>query len=125
MEEWTIAETSDFRAKIKSLAGTNGISVESALANLVTYMDQLFHGINPMQIKFGFIHPEGNHGAIAIAGSRRTGVRAVRVYVYPDVETKTLHLVTAGDKDSQKRTDIPIVRGYVKKQRANQRSKDE
>ena len=117
MEEWDIETTSVFEARIRDLAKKNRLSVESALENLSTYMNQLYHGINPMQIKFGFIHPEGNFGAVAIAGSRRRGVRAVRLYVYPDVEARTLHLVTAGDKGSQKRRDVPFVRDYVEQLR--------
>jgi hypothetical protein len=114
MEEWDIEMTPTFKARIKGLEKNNRLSVESALENLSTYMNQLYHGINPMQIRFGFVHPEGNHGAVAIAGSRRRGARAVRLYVYPDLETRTLHLVTAGDKGSQQRRDIPFVRDYVK-----------
>ena len=74
--------------------------------NLDTYMAALNNGVKPMQVvQLGFVHNE-TKGVHAIDPSPlKKGALATRLYVYPDQETETVHVLTVGDKNSQS-TDV-------------------
>ena len=41
-----------------------------------------------------------------------SGLKQVRIYLYPHVPSKTIHFITLGDKDSQVK-DIKYAKAYV------------
>lgn len=103
--------------------------MRSVLVNLGTYFAALQHGVKPLQIRYGFMHTEPL-GVIAI--DQRGGganLAQTRLYVYADADERVLHLITLGDKRSQKE-DIKTCRSYVlelreRKTNRNDSGKDE
>jgi len=81
-------------------------------AHLETYFQSLQSGCKPLQVSHGFMHTE-THGAVALdaRGLKPKGAQT-RLYVYPDVETETLWLITIGDKVSQ-RDDNSTCREWI------------
>lgn len=78
-----------------------------------------------MQIKHGFMHDEGQ-GAIAIdqkGGGKN--LAQTRLYIFPDTEAEILHLITIGDKRSQKKDDVPVCRYFVNEHRKRKDVTDE
>jgi hypothetical protein len=74
-------------------------------------------GKKPKPLIYGFLHSEPS-GVIAIDQTGGRKVKATRLYVYPDVETETLYLLTLGDKSTQD-DDIQDCRRFVKQIKAD------
>jgi hypothetical protein len=53
-----------------------------------------------------------------------TGLKVTRLYIYPHKTTKTLHLITLGDKDTQE-SDIVFVTGFVNGVKAEDERSDD
>ena len=76
------------------------------------YVQSLQAGALPLVRAFGFIHSEPM-GVIAI--DQKGGGKSLaqtRLYVFPDVKTSVLYVVSLGDKRSQ-RADIQFCREFV------------
>ncbi len=80
--------------------------------NLSRLQRALQEGANPLNLPFGFIHREPR-GVVAIdqKGGGKSLAQA-RLYVYLDRDTQTIHLITLGDKGSQ-RDDITFSSQFV------------
>lgn len=88
--------------------------LEWVLRNLNTYLAQLDEGVKPLQIvKLRFVHNEvdGIYAVDQKGGPKN--LAEIRLYLFPHVPSKTLHLLTIGDKNSQSR-DINECRAMVK-----------
>jgi hypothetical protein len=71
--------------------------------NADTLLQTLDQGVSVEQCKnIGFLHAKYSLGLLSIdqkgAGA---GVKQCRLYVFPDVDQRTLHLITIGDKSTQ------------------------
>jgi len=113
---WTLQESDIYGARFKRFMKKNKDVVRLILNNLDTYFETLNQGVHPQQIRAGFIHPEpGGVKAIDQKGSRK-GVGGTpkegRLYVFPQEQTCILHLITIGDKDSQK-ADLADCRNFM------------
>lgn len=109
---WRTRETEEFIRCLKHFAKKYRRELKAMLHNLETYLETLQTGVHPRQIRHGFTHSE-THGAIAIDQKGAEGKPAqTRLYVYPDPDTKILHLITIGDKGSQ-RDDNATCREYI------------
>lgn len=76
-------------------------------------MTTLNEGVNPINIKAGFIHHEPD-GIKAIDQKGGKGkLKQCRLYIYPDTSTRLVHVISVGDKTDQK-GDINECREYVK-----------
>lgn len=74
----------------------------AVLDNLDRYFKVISHGVHPQFVVAGYIHNEGKGvRAIDQRGGRKGKLKQTRLYVYPEVTTKILHLITIGDKKSQ------------------------
>ena len=83
------------------------------LDNLDRYFKAVSHGAHPQFIVAGYIHDEGKGiKAIDQKGGGRGKLQQTRLYIYPDLEMKTIHLITIGDKQSQ-RADIKQASDFV------------
>jgi hypothetical protein len=85
---------------------------KAVLANLDIVQKALRLGANPQKLPFGFIHIE-QRGVIAIdqkGGGR--DLAQTRLYVYLDRDSQVVHLITLGDKTSQK-ADVKTASDYV------------
>ena len=86
--------------------------LQAVRVNLVFCIESLNNGVPPHQINSGFIHTEGQ-GVVAIdQKGQGKNLAQTRLYLYAEVETQTLHIITLGDKKSQ-REDIRTCRNYV------------
>lgn len=108
---WTQEATQTYTARIKWLAKKREREYRGVLKNLNTYFTALCAGANPLQIKFGFIHPE-RRGVVALDQGGGRGMAETRLYVFPDDRDKVLWLLTVGDKKSQP-DDIKLCHGMV------------
>ncbi len=85
----------------------------AVLNNLDKYKEAVDAGTDPQKVQRGFIHPE-TMGIIAIdQKGHAPNLRETRLYIYPEVETRTIYLITIGDKDTQARRDIREAKQFV------------
>lgn len=84
----------------------------AVLNNLKRYHSQLVKSKNALCVQAGYIHSEGK-GVIALDESAGGGnLAATRLYIYSDEATRTVHLITIGNKDTQPK-DIKMCHTYV------------
>ncbi|MDD5044059.1 MAG: hypothetical protein PHH69_05675 [Candidatus Omnitrophica bacterium] len=117
-EEWKMEPTEKYICKHEDYEKKHPQELVAMEDNLDAYFKALSNGINPLQIGGGFIHNE-REGIWAIdqkGGRRKIKLQQARLYIYPDILTKTLFLLTIGDKQTQRKQDIPFCREYVKKE---------
>lgn len=82
------------------------------LHNLSTVHQTLNTGVPPLRLCFGFLHHEPlNIKAVDQKGGG-AGLKECRLYFFADEGTKTLHLLTIGDKSSQSE-DIDNCKHFV------------
>jgi len=115
MSGWKLNFTDKYERDHKQYEKKHPDELMAILNNLDFYFSTLDELGNPYLIKAGFIHPE-SRGIIAIdqkGGKRRVKLQQTRLYVYPDIQGKILHLLTIGDKNSQK-MDIKFCVDIVK-----------
>jgi len=122
---WEIKESDFFERKLIRFRKNNKGLDELLFDNLDTCFNALQAGSLPVNIKAGFIHrePDGVK-AIDQKGQRKPGMgkpKEARLYFFPDTDTNTLHLITVGDKNSQK-ADITDCIDFVKDLKKNKGS---
>ena len=114
MLNWNIEFTDEFARALKRYQKKRPNELSAVLNNLDTYFETLKLVGTPLQVKAGFIHNEPN-GIIAVdqkGGGQKGTLKQTRLYVFPDTEKGILHLLTIGDKQSQKQ-DIKNCREKV------------
>ena len=114
MDSWSIDAYDDlFQRRLKKYAKKHTTETVAALNNLDTCHKALNEGVKPAQLQAGFIHREPR-GVIAV--DQRCGkshLHQMRLYFYPCQDTHTVHLITMGDKGTQKRRDVPDCEKFV------------
>jgi hypothetical protein len=76
--------------------------LRQVLKNLATYLEALRAGTKPMQIRFGWVHPEPQDVyAITQGGGSRNNLAETRLYVLPMVSQSILWQLLIGDKQGQ------------------------
>jgi hypothetical protein len=121
---WKLNQATDqYDSRRKWYAKKRKKELDAVDDNLAQYFAALNNGGNPLQIKDGAIRSEGGDVyRISQHGAARGNLEETRLYVYPEVETSILHLLTIGDKRTQSE-DIQFAKECVKaikKQRASQ-----
>lgn len=114
---WKIEITDDYKRSHKWFEKKRPRELKAVLDNLDTFHKALTDGLMPQQIKMGCIHPEP-HGVLAI--DQKGGGKSLsqtRLYIYPDIDTKILHIITLGDKGSQQK-DIGLCNDFVARLRS-------
>jgi len=109
---WSLQITDEYAARVKRFEKKHDRELIAVLINLDQYHKALNEGAKPLQVHFGFMHTEPM-GVIAI--DQKGGGKSLmqtRLYVYPEVEHRVLHLITLGDKNTQ-RLDIAFCREYA------------
>jgi len=115
-DEWIIEVTEKYSCKYKDFSKNHPRELVAMQDNLDTYFETLKKGVNPLQITTGFVHNE-RQGVYAIdqkGGGQKMKLQQTRLYIYPDISSKKLILLTIGDKHTQKKQDIPFCREFVK-----------
>jgi hypothetical protein len=113
---WKLEPSDEYDRRHKRYVKNHPRELQAVLDNLDTYFKSLEAGVKPLQISHGFMHHEPL-GVVAI--DQKGGGKSLaqtRLYVYPDTETETLHVITLGDKGSQK-DDIATCRTFVQELR--------
>ncbi|CAN5165080.1 hypothetical protein BH10PLA2_BH10PLA2_39390 [soil metagenome] len=76
--------------------------VQNAFDNAEQFFRCLCEGIKPAQIVRGYIHSE----PLGVKAFDQSGPgpnkKAIRLYAFPDEESEVFHLITLGDKTTQK-----------------------
>lgn len=109
---WSLEPHADFEKKLKLFEKKHRQELKNVLDNLDTFLKALQAGAKPQQVKRGFIHPEPR-GVLAFdQKGEGKHLKATRLYAYPDEDTCTIHVITIGDKASQKE-DIKLASGFV------------
>jgi hypothetical protein len=112
-QKWTLEKTDEVTRRFKRWSKKNKRELAAVLANLDRLLTALNSGANLESIKFGFIHREPN-GVIAIdQKGGGAGLSQARLYCYPHKGALVVHLITLGDKNSQKNQDIPFCKKFV------------
>jgi hypothetical protein len=109
---WLLEPTDVCRRRFRDYEKSRKRELKAVLVNLNTYFVALQGGTNPLQIKFGFIHPEGR-GVVAI--DQKGGGKSLaqtRLYVYADVDNQILYQLTLGDKKTRGE-DIKFAHEFV------------
>jgi hypothetical protein len=121
---WKLAPTDEYERRHRRYVKDHPRELQAVLDNLDTYFKSLEDGVKPLQIRHGFMHNE-RLGVVAIdqKGGEK-GLAQTRLYVYPETETETLHVITLGDKRSQK-ADIATCRAFVTELREGRQDTDE
>lgn len=111
--EWVIQKSDFFESRFRRFQKKHPNEALAVLNNLDTYLTVLKTGINPLNIKLGFLHNEPN-GIKAIDQKGGKGkLKQTRLYVFSDATKKVLHLINIGDKTDQN-TDIQECRKFIK-----------
>lgn len=112
---WTIIKSSEFDKSLQRFAKKWHQETINALTNVQVLLDALNDGVKPEQLKkFGFVHSEPK-GIIAVdqkGPSKKTKMKALRIYLYAEHEAEELHVILVGDKSAQQR-DIRLTTNYV------------
>ena len=88
--------------------------LENVHDNLDTLMETLnMDEVSLEQLPFGFLHKEPKGiKAVDQRGPGGRSLKQVRLYLYPHRETKTVHVLTIGDKKTQPK-DIEQSKNFV------------
>ena len=98
---WKLSPTPDIEKRVKKHQKKHSRELQNIFDNLDTFFKCLQAGASSGQIHRGFIHPEPS-GVLAIdQKGKGSHLKEFRLYIYPDEESETLHLITLGDKNSQ------------------------
>lgn len=110
---WCLVPTDEYDRKANKLSKKGRQEFKNMVINLKTFLTALNAGTKPQDISKGFIHPEPA-GVLAFdQRGKGNGLKEYRLYVYPEEETKQLHLLTIGEKKRQN-DDIQFCTSYVK-----------
>ena len=99
---WSIKPYDEYEKRVRKWPRKHRRELLAVHDNLDTYKKLLDSGTPVEQAKFGFIHTESS-GSLAIdQKGAGPATRETRLYFYPEKPTRTIHLFTLGDKDTQK-----------------------
>lgn len=113
MSDWRIEITDVYDRAHKYYEKKHPAELIAVLDNLDRYFKAVSHGVHPQFIVAGYIHDEGKGvKALDQKGGGKGKLQQTRLYFYPDFEAKVIHLITIGDKRSQK-DDIKQAANFV------------
>lgn len=109
---WNVVTTDDFERRLRQFEKKNPRELAAVLENLQRYLEALNECDRPETIKFGFIHhePKGVKAIDQKGGGNK--LKQTRLYTYAYLEDQTVHLITLGDKKTQ-RADIKLSENFV------------
>ena len=117
---WQIEPSTQWPKDLKWYEKKRPREIAAVLHNLQRYLDQINVAPNARAVQAGFLHNEPG-GVVAVdQKASGPGLQETRLYTFADSETKTLHLITVGDKNSQS-TDIKFCSGFVKSLKESQK----
>jgi hypothetical protein len=110
---WKIENSGFFESRFKKFQKKNPSEAVAVMTNLETYLQSLNLSKSPLAVKIGFLHhePEGMKAIDQKGGGKN--LMQTRLYVFPDVDTSILHVMSIGTKQNQG-GDIGECRDYVR-----------
>jgi hypothetical protein len=111
---WQLQPTDQFGRDRSWYEKKRSNELAAVLNNLARYLVQLKSSKNAACVQAGFLHTEGK-GVLAVderAGG--AGLEATRLYFYSHENSKTIHLITIGNKESQQ-SDVNLCHEFVLK----------
>lgn len=113
MSVWRIESTDAYERAHKHYEKKHPAELMAVLDNLDRYFKTVSLGVHPQFVVAGYIHDESKGvKAIDQRGGGKGKLQQTRLYIYPDVDAKVIHLITIGDKQSQ-RDDIKLAAEFV------------
>ena len=109
---WGILKTDHYARRYRKYGKKKQKELHAVENNLDIFLKSLRSGEKPKPLLFGFLHSEPM-GVIAVDQTGGQKLSETRLYVYPDVGTNTLYLLTLGDKSTQ-HDDIQDCKRFVK-----------
>jgi hypothetical protein len=109
---WNLSPTGEYEKRVKKWPKKHQRELIAVHNNLDTFFGALLHGAKLEQIKFGFMHAEPR-GVIALdQKGGGAGLKETRLYIFPDPVAEIVHVITLGDKGTQK-ADIQYASEFV------------
>lgn len=110
---WQIEPTTGWERDHKHYAKKRPNELGAVLRNLDRYMKLLAVSKNSKVVQAGYLHPEP--GGVLAVDQKGGGanLQETRLYTYADDDTKTVYLITIGDKDAQ-HADVEYCKNFVK-----------
>ena len=109
---WDIERTDEFERRFKRYEKKHPRELTAVLANLNRLQAGLRAGANPRNLPFGFLHRE-QRGVLAV--DQKGGGKSLaqtRLYLYLEIVDQVIHLITLGDKTTQK-DDVKTAANYA------------
>ena len=104
--------TDEFRHRLKKGTKNYPRELEATLANLDRLQKALRNGANPLDIPLGCLHRE-QKGVLAVdQKGHGNNLAQTQLYVYLDFDTKVIHLISIGQKQSQN-ADVKFASQFV------------
>lgn len=123
---WTYEPTDEYGRRRKRFAKKQPKELAAAHDNLDAYFQALEMGANPLNISsLGYVHDEGRgvyavdqklNNSAAIEGVKKRKLNPIRLYFYPEIESRKIWLLTIGDKESQQ-GDVTRCHQFVERRR--------
>jgi len=102
MNGWHLEVSEVFESREKYCRKKHPEETRAMYVNLDKYLSALNHGTNVAQITARYIHPE-QMGVKALDQRGAKGYPTqTRLYIYPDENTRTVYLITIGEKGKKK-----------------------
>lgn len=114
-EPWTLLPSPLYLRKQKWFLKKDKDVFEAIMTNWVRVFIALNDGVPLGEVrKQGKVRGGGYRGLLEIDQRGRRQLPEARLYVYPDIETRTLHFMTMGYKDDQD-ADLRNCKKYIDK----------
>lgn len=111
---WRLLITSQFERAKRHYDKKRPAELAAVLRNLDRLREQLNTLPHCRAAQAGFLHQEpAGIWALDQKGPSRTKLQETRLYVFPVDETRTLHIITVGNKNSQT-ADLRAALDYVR-----------
>lgn len=113
MAKWKLTPSEKYLSRYGVYEKKHPRELRAVLSNLSSFQTLLDSGVPLPQVTFGWLHrePKGIK-AITEKGGHGRGLKATRLYLYPDDANNEIHLITIGDKKTQK-GDINFCKKFV------------
>lgn len=114
---WTLTYASCFTSNAAESFGKKyPAEFAQVMANVQTFLDALNDGAKLEQLKRekSFVHNEGKGVVSIMQQPLRRNAHPLRLYIYPDETSHTVHILSIGDKKHQEK-DVNEVHQFVKK----------
>src|SRR5258708_13716569 len=101
VEQWRVFPTDLYDRQFEFYEKKRADQLKAVLRNLARYMEMLKAQSNPRMISANFIHNE-RQGLLALTQQGyKPKQPKTRLYIYPEVNSKRLYLITIGDASNQ------------------------